>query len=424
MKAINNIARVLRVSPELLEKLDKSMSKKTGKKGVMEKLDKKNRELTEIVLKKLKIRKRESEEIFFALENCLKRADKTLSSYFNYPNFIHPDSFQPMVDKALDLVGRQPGFFLKEEVAIQLLRNTPPPNLLHMGEYRNVDDLVKKESVYEIYASLRFLENDKWMNEKFLPQYKKLKADDFEDREAKFLILDRKWLEVDRKFVEKKYHNLSHLKELGVVFILPMTDNAAGENFRMFSLSLHYLNELAFYSKLFRRYAKLPNFGAKIIPLLQGKILESRHGLHQDDWLIIQRYLAKINKNDPRLLSPHVNPEVIHWEKAERILSQFAKELPEVEMGFWEDLFWQDFDWVGAFYPSQKEGEILVSFDLIDNVMSLVKEKELIKYLYHQQEALWNRIFSAYVGGDDILEELVLDNFDRGYLEATDLEKK
>jgi len=393
------------------------MTEKTGKKKVIDEIYETNQRILEITLKKLKVKTENSEEIFFSLINRLRRADKTLSNYFGNPNFIKPESFKPMITKALELMGGKKGFYLKEEVAKDLLRKNPPPNLLKAGEYRNVNDLIKREDVYEIYANLRLLEDGKWMNDVFLNEYKNLKADDFEEREAKFIILDRRWLELAMKFVEKKYHNLSHLKELGVVFILPMTDHADGENFRLFSLSLHYLNELAFYSKLIKRYSQFDDFGNKLIALLQGNVAESRKGLKHDDWMIIQRYLAKIDKRDPRLLSPHVNPEVIHWKKAERILAQFSKEVPEIELGFWEDLFWQDFDWIGDFYNSEKEGEILVSFDLVDNIMSLVQEKELIKYLYHQQEALWNRIFEGYAGGDKELEKMVLDNIDKGYIE-------
>ncbi len=419
MNAVEHIAKILRIKPEALKKLDSLMSKKTGQKKVLDKIYETNKKMADLAVRGLRVKEKNSEEIFFALINCLRRADRTLSAYFGNPNFIKPDSFQPLIDKALELAGHNQGFFLKEKVAQDFIRRTPPPHLMKTGDYRNVDDLLKKESIYEIYANLRFLEDGEWMNNVFLPQYKNLKPSDFEMRAVKFLILDRRWLEVARKFVEKKYHNLSHLKELGVVFILPMTDHAEGENFRLFALSLHYLNELAFYSKLFKRLMPAQNFGERIIPLLQGKILENRLHLQSADWMIVQRYLAKINKKDPRILAPHVNPEVIHWEKAERALTQFAKEVPEIELGFWENLFWQDFDWVGDFYPSEKEGEILVSFDLIDNIMSLVQEKELIKYLYHQQEALWNKIFEGYVGGGDELEKLILDNFEKGYIKLS-----
>jgi len=84
-----------------------------------------------------------------------------------------------MIEKALDLTGRKPGFYLKEEVAADLLRKNPPPNLMGTGEYRNVDDLLKKENLFEVFANLRFLEDSRWMNETFLKEYENLKPSDF-----------------------------------------------------------------------------------------------------------------------------------------------------------------------------------------------------------------------------------------------------
>ena len=43
----------------------------------------------------------------------------------------------------------------------------------------------------------------------------------------------------------------------------------------------------------------------------------------------------------------------------------------------------------GEIFPAGKKGDDIVSFDLLDNVISLT-HGGLGKYLYHQQEALWN----------------------------------
>jgi len=48
--------------------------------------------------------------------------------------------------------------------------------------------------------------------------------------------------------------------------------------------------------------------------------------------------------------------------------------------------------------------------------MALVQKEKKIKYLYHHQEALWNEIFSRYMG-DENLEKLMIDNFDKGVIE-------
>ena len=76
---------------------------------------------------------------------------------------------------------------------------------------------------------------------------------------------------------------------------------------------------------------------------------------------------------------------------------------------------WLDVDWVGEFFKTKQGNEQLVSFDLVDNVMALVQKEERIKYLYHQQEALWNEIFEQYMGSEN-LEKLMIDNFNKGVI--------
>ena len=46
--------------------------------------------------------------------------------------------------------------------------------------------------------------------------------------------------------------------------------------------------------------------------------------------------------------------------------------------------------------------------------MSLVKKGE-VKYLYHQQEALWNKIFSEYMGHEQ-MNSLIEDNIIKGFI--------
>ena len=90
------------------------------------------------------------------------------------------------------------------------------------------------------------------MHEFFEKAYGNLTADDFEEREVMLKILEPQWLDVAEKFLEKKYHNVSHLKEFGVIFVIPLKIDMPGETLRLFTLILHYLNEVPFYSKLFQ----------------------------------------------------------------------------------------------------------------------------------------------------------------------------
>lgn len=126
---------------------------------------------------------------------------------------------------------------------------------------------------------------------------------------------------------------------------------------------------------------------------------------------IIQRYLFKDNQNDKRLFIPHINPEAIHWKKAQNMLIGFMK-----RQGF-NINYLRNIDFVGDFFPIDGNGkQELISFDLVDNAMSLVEKS---KFTYHYKEALWNKIFSEFVGGDKKMEEMILNNMDKGFIEFT-----
>ncbi|MFZ5559811.1 MAG: hypothetical protein ACOZAL_03385, partial [Patescibacteria group bacterium] len=254
--------------------------------------------------------------------------------------------------------------------------------------------------------ALRFVESNDWMHKTFDETYKNLNPSDFEKRDIELRVLSGKWLKIAEKFIGKKYHNLSHLKELGVIFVIPLKIDSPGETLRLFSLIIHYLHELDFYSKLFEEATKERGFGSRLISLLKGENPDiSIFDRDRMNWLIIQQYLAKDNENDPRLFIPHINPEALHWKKAEQNISYLGKRFADIDIEMWLDV-----DWVGGFFKEE-----LVSFDLVDNVMSLVQKEERIKYLYHHQEALWNHVFEEYLGAEN-LEKSMVENFDRGFI--------
>jgi len=87
-----------------------------------------------------------------------------------------------------------------------------------------------------------------------------------------------------------------------------------------------------------------------------------------------------------------------------------AQKNPQAKLDFWRGVD----DFVGEIFPAGKMGEEIVSFDLLDNVLSLT-HGGLGKYLYHQQEALWNKIFIEYMG-EEKLEELIVENIEKGFI--------
>jgi len=280
--------------------------------------------------------------------------------------------------------------------------------------YDSVEKMLDSENLLEIYASLRFIEGSDWLNYSFFKQYETLTPDDFEERDVQVMALDDKWGKIAGPFVIKKKHNISHLKEMGVVFVIPVMLGISGEILRMFALVMHYLNEIPFYSGVAKNMAGEKDFAAKYISLLRGDVLnkalpESKAA----QWMVVQRYLSKDDENDWRLFFPHINPEAMHWEKAEKSLAKLA----DNDQEFSKELsFWNNLGWVGDYFPDESGVKVLASFDLVDTVMSLVKEKEMVKYLYHHQEALWNKIFTEYMG-EEGLEKYSRDYVLKGYFE-------
>ena len=218
------------------------------------------------------------------------------------------------------------GYFLKFEKAAEFLRAEPPKKILEALGYGTVDEMLAKEDLLEVMSALRFLEDQEWQNRVFFKQYEKLTPADFEMRKLEVRALSEKWAVAAEKFVAKKYHNVSHLKELGVIFIIPIFLGISGESMRLLSLLFHYMHEIGYYSKLFRQLAEedASGFAGRVISLLRGDVLERRAEMlsiepTKSRWLVVQRYLAKGDENDLRLFLPHINPEALHWARAEKI---------------------------------------------------------------------------------------------------------
>jgi hypothetical protein len=412
----NKLARILRASPESLLDLEKTLNSITDKSGVIEKIVQENEILVTRTLEELGLSGREcrAKEVYDILVKRLAHMDEHLYGFLDKPDLSKLSvNCGKLCEMAMALNKPKPGFFIKKEKAIELLEKFPPQNLLDHFGYKTAGELVEKQGFSSVFSALRFAQDQDWMHEFFDKVYDSLSADDFEERQVELKILEPQWLDVAEKFLQKKYHNVSHLKELGIIFVIPLPIDTPGETIRMFTLMLHYLNEVPFYSKLFKKFSSEQDFTEKLKSLLRGDVPEGQRPDNRS-FRIVQRYLAKDDVNDFRLIEPHINPEAEHWYKAEGDLGRITSLVGGKGRTYG---YWQGLDFVGDFFKDGLGGngdETLVSFDLIDLVMSLVKKGE-VKYLYHQEEALWNKIFIEYLGRDK-LDELIENNIIGGFI--------
>lgn len=349
-------------------------------------------------------------ELYQALNNLAAKHDDHLARQIGGTEPDNVKQMLPLIAQAIAKVDMPRSVWvLKKSVAKEFLRKLPPKNIMKRLGYTSVDEMLKKENLGEIYGALRFAEDAEWLR-KFNANYETLTPRDFETRDIEVVIMPHeRWGDIAAKFIEKKRHNITHLKELGVILMLPMLqERDRGITLKALPLVLHYHNEIRLYSAFFKLKQVAPHFGKIFVATLNadpdlGPIMAGQH-IH---WRVIQRYFAKLkDEYHPEIFEPHVQPEDLHWRKAEETLYQMDPELS----------FWRELDYVGLVF---EDGPL--SFNLMDVSVSF---SNMTPYegrnIYHFRESLWNEIFIRYMGHKN-LEQQVLEQLDNEMIQPENL---
>lgn len=308
-----------------------------------------------------------------------------------------------MIKAANSVTFNRKVFVIKREKAKDILRQMPPKKLMERLGHRNIEDMFDKEDFDEIYTALRFSEGDQWLSN-YNELFKTVTADDYEERDMRIIQMDHnKYVDLAENFVKKKLHNVTHSKELGTIVVVPMrARRMRGLVLKTLPLLFHYMNELRLYSDFFKAKSSQPRFGKTVVDtLLADPDAKSQVVNGKIRWRVIQRYLAK-HKTDDDInkvaFEPHVQPEDLHWRRAEELLYELD---PELE-------FWKDRDYVALNYDG-----FPVSFNLTDVSFAYSnREPYENRYAYHFRESLWNEIFIRYMGFKNLSSQILeqLDN--------------
>ena len=352
-------------------------------------------------------------ELHMALMAQVEKHEHHLVKQLGGKNPDDVDELMPLLKKAWeDFDTPKSCWVLKHSVAKKMLRDMPPPAIMkHLG-YKSIDSMLKSENLGEIYGALRFAEGPEWLN-KFDETYKSLTPSDFETRNIEIVVMPKeRWMAISENFVHKKRHNITHLKELGVILMLPVSESAHLRGIAIFTLPLlfHYLNEIRLYSAFFKLQQVKPNFGEILVNTLiadpASAAVMAGQNIH---WRVIQRYFGKLETEyHPEIFEPHVQPEDLHWRRAEDMLCELA---PELE-------FWRDLDYVGVMHQGRA-----VTFNLFDCAASYVNNAPYAeRAVYHFREALWNEVFVRYMG-QKVLETQVLKQLDNNMIAPETLAK-
>ncbi len=241
-KYISKIAKLLRMPDEnILIDLFKKMEALTGKKGIAEKIYSANKEAVSQKLKGLGIVEDKADVQYVETEilKKIQEADKSFYEFLGKPDYGQEGGCDQMIKVLKDArPGDEKGFFLKEEKLRNFLVLNPPKNILKALGYKTIGEALEKENIYHIFAALRFVENEKWLNKYFFRPYNDLIPENFEEREIKVEVLPEKWGKIGAEFVGKKLHHISHLKELGFIFVIPsQKEKFVGQTLENFTLA-------------------------------------------------------------------------------------------------------------------------------------------------------------------------------------------
>lgn len=297
----------------------------------------------------------------------------------------------------------------KHSVAKRLLKATPPHKVMKALHYRSLDSMIKREPIDELFVAMRLIESEAWQKA-FVAKYKNLTPLDFEVRDIEVIIMDEtRWATLVETYVRSRHHNLTHLKELGVVALLPLPiKHLRGITISLFPRVLHYINEIRLYSAFFKLQQVRPQFGAVVAETINDDpgehVTVAGNPLH---WRIVHQHFAKNVTTLPEVFEPHVRMEDLEWRKAEAVLFELEPALQ----------FWHNMDYVGALRDGQP-----VSFNLMDMAANYVNQLSYEnRSVSAMRRSLWSEISLRYIA-QPMLERQVIDQLDLSQ-ESADLFK-
>jgi hypothetical protein len=396
------ISELVGASEPMFSIVLRGLEKASGNHGV-------DVQLTAEILRKSRAKMRElgldpvdttGPELYHGLINILKLHENFLAKRIGVEYLSDVDEVMECVKYVIDRIKiPKSAWVLKHSVARKLLKAMPPKRVMKQLGYRSVDSMLKREPIAEVYGAIRILETEAWQDG-FLVKYKKLQPQDFETREMEVVRLDPvKWGRATEAYVQEKRHNITHLKELGVVLMLPMPIKyIQGATIVILPLVLHYLNEIRLYGTYLKMQQVRRDFGAVVARTLtedpDDHVVMASQKIH---WRVVQRYYGSKDNEHPEVFEPHVLREDMYWRSAEDILYRLEPALH----------FWHEMDYIGAMFP---EGP--VSFNLMDIAAGYVNNLPYDQRAVGRfRQSLERELFVRYLG-QPTLEQQVLRQLD------------
>lgn len=340
-------------------------------------------------------------ELYHSLQRLIGRHDEFIVRAIGGKD---PSDVQDLLPKIVAAAEKLPiprsCWVIKHSAAKRLLKNMPPKKVMKHLSYKSIDSMLKRENISELLGALRFVESPAWLRN-FIGTYKKLSPSDFETRQINIICLSgKRWGELSKDYVYKTRHNIIHLKEMGIIAVLPLPlDRLRGISITLLPLIMHYINEIRLYSAYFKLQQVKPNFAEIVVNTLIKDCNDAVNMAGQPvHWRIVQRHFGRQEKRRlPEVFDPYIQTEDLQWHQVEDVIYRIEPALK----------FWENLDYVGANHDGWP-----VSFNLMDNAISYCNNlpygrQNVARLRCSLKDELYNRYLEQ-----DILKQQVLDQLD------------
>ena len=340
-------------------------------------------------------------ELYAALKERLRHDESRVRDVLKVLTTSGPTDVLEAVQHRLETLDtKASSFAVKQSVMRQLLKKLQPKATMKQLGYRSMDSMLKHEPVAQLLAATMLSESKEWHRHR-LEAYKKLRASDFETRQASFFVPRAKqWPKLASKYTIEHKHNVLTVPELGAVIILPLEHDLPGLAITTMLLAVQGLNDVRSTSSYLKLQQVRPDFGLVVREaILTEPITEAELAGDQLPWKVVQWFYGHGSTTyHPDVFEPHVQPEDLQWHEAEDILAGIH---PALE-------FWQ-----GSQLLALLDGGQAVSMNLLDvalNVCNGLDYSERI--VHHMRSHLSRELLGRYLHQGN-LQTLLLGKLDQ-----------
>lgn len=328
------------------------------------------------------------EELYHALEERLKRDERSLESALDIPGNATNQEIADTVVAFLSRATRDKAFVLKTSATKTLLKKHAPTKAMKLLGYRSNVSMLKHEPVAHIYAAAHLAESASWWQD-FRSSYSQLSPSDFEMKRIGVLSpVTQRWQRIAATNSIHAQESVTLLQELGVVLFLPLSNKQTitGLALTLTTLGLQAVNDIRSGSSFLKFQQVRPDFSDTVIAVSQSRVYAAAQIANQPvAWQALHRFYARhLDRYPADVFEPHVQSDDLTWTAPEETLAGLSETLE----------FWQDTQYCGL---TDSTG-VVVSLNLFDVVINYANKLPFEqRSVQHVVQNVWHELTSRYL---------------------------